>query len=182
MNLPDLQTKVADQLYTCTDNYAPPAAQTDFCCSAPAPTPAAAADAAARSSAPWVADRALQALRQAGLQMHSWPRSRPQVLPLGQSLSPAAANGLHSPGLLPPDHRISGQLSATPSALGRDLRHQSRAVISPRATLSHRHHDSWSSLSAASLRCRTRQLAPRQHALRLARSPSRRTKHQGGRA
>ena len=78
--------------------------------------------------------------------------------------------------------RISGQLSATPSALGRDLRHQSRAVSSPRATLSHRHHESWSSLSAASLRCRTRQLAPGQHALRLARPRSRRAQRHGGRA
>jgi hypothetical protein len=182
MNLSDLQTKLADQLYTCTDNHALPAAQTDFCCSAPAPTPAAAADAAARSSAPWLPHRALQALRQAGLQMRSRPRSRPQVLPLRQSLSTAAANGLHSPGLLLPDHRISGQLSATPSALGRNLRHQSRAVISPRATLSNRHHESWSSLSAGSLRCRTRQLASRQHALRLARQRSRGTRQAGGRA
>lgn len=182
MKISDLQTKLADQLYTCTDKYALPTAQTDFCCSAPAPTPAPAANAATRSSAPWVPHRALQALRQAGLQMRSRPRSRAQVLPLRQSLSTAAANGLHSPGLLPPDFRISGQLSATPSALGRDLRHQSRAVISPRATLSHRHHESWSSLRAASLRCRTRQLAPGQHALRLARQPSRRTRQQGGRA
>jgi hypothetical protein len=121
-------------------------------------------------------------LRQAGLQMSSRPRPRPQVLPLGQSLWTAAANGLHSPGLLPPDFRISGQLSATPSTLGRDLCHQSRAVNSPRATLSHRHHESWSSLSAASLRCRTRQFAPRQHALCLARPRSPRTRHQGGRA
>jgi hypothetical protein len=62
------------------------------------------------------------------------------------------------------------------------LRHQSRAVVSPRATLSHRHHASWSSLSAGSRRCRTRQLAPGQHALRLARQRGRRTKQQGGHA
>src|SRR6516162_7073033 len=108
MNISDLQTKIADQLYTCTDNYALPTAQTDFCCSTPAPTPAAAAGTATLSSAPWLPHRALQALRQARLQMRSWPRARPQVLPFSQSLWTAAANGLHSSGLLPPDLRISG--------------------------------------------------------------------------
>ena len=179
MNLFDLQAKLADQLYTCTDNYALPAAQTGFCCSAPAPTPAAAAGAVARSSASWIPHRALQALRQAGLQMRSRPRSWPQVLSLPQSLSTAAANGLHPPGLLPPDLRISGQLSATPAALGRDLRHQSRAVISARCILRNR-HEPYPSRNLASLRCGSRRPASRQHALRLARSRNRQ-RHRGGR-
>ena len=181
MNISDLQTKLADQLYTCTDSYALPTAQTDFCCSASAPTPAPAADTATRSSAPRLPHRALQALRQAGLQMRSRPRSRAQVLPLRQSLWTAAANGLHSPGLLPPDFRISGQLSATPSTLGRDLRHQSRAVISARYILRNR-HESCPSRNLASLRCRTWQPASRQHALRLARPRSGHTRQEGGRA
>jgi hypothetical protein len=181
VNLSDLQTKLADQLYTCTDDYALPAAQPDFCCSAPASTPAAAGDATARSSTSWFPHRALQTLRQPGLQMRPRPRPRSQVLPLDQSLPTAAANGLHSPRLLPPDHGISGQLSAAPSALGRDLRHQSRAVIPPRGTLRNR-HESCSAVSLGSLRCRTRQPAPRQHALRLARPRSRRAQGHGGRA
>ena len=164
MNRCDLHLKLADQLYTWTDNYAHPAAQTDFCCSASAPTPAPAADAAARSPASWFSHRALQTLWQTRLQMRSRPRPRPQVLPLGQSLRTAAANGLHSPGFSPPDRRISGQLSATPSALGRDLR------------------ESRPSLHLGSIRCRTRQPAPRQHDLRLARPRSRCAGHQGGRA
>lgn len=179
MNLFDLQAKLADQLYTCTDNYVFPAAQTDFCCSAPAPTPAAAAGAAARSSAPWVPHRALQALRQAGLQMRSRPRSWPQVLSFPQSISPAAANGLHSPGLLPPDQRISGQLSATPGALGRDLRHQSRAVITARCILRSR-HEPCPFRNVCSLQCGSRRPASRQHALRLARLRNRQG-HRGGR-
>ena len=180
MNLFDLQTKLSDQLYTCTDDYALAAAQTDFCGSAPAPTPAAAAAAAARSSAPWVPHRALQALRQAGLQMRSRPRSWPQVLSLRQSLSTAAANGLHSPGLLPPDQTISGQLSATPGALGRDLRHQSRTVVSARCILRNR-HESCPSRNLASLRYRTWQPASRQHALRLARPRNSCARYRGGR-
>ena len=180
MNLFDLQTKLADQLYTCTDDYALPAAQTDFCCSASASTPAAAAGAAARSSAPWVPHRALQALRQARLQMRARPRSWPQVLSLPQSLSTAAANGLHSPGLLPPDQTISGQLSATPGALGRDLRHQSRTVVSARCILRNR-HESCPSRNLACLRCRTRQPASRQHALRVARPRNSCARYRGGR-
>lgn len=179
MSLSDLQPKLADQLYTCTDSYALPAAQTDFCCSAPSPTPATAANATARSSASWFPHRALQAVRQTGLQMRSRPRPRPQVLPLRQSLRATPANGLHPPGLSPPDHRISGQLSATPSDFGRDLRHQSRVVIPSRGTLRNR-HESCSSVSIGSLRCRTRQPAARQHALRLARPRSRGARHHGG--
>lgn len=181
MNRCDLHLKLADQLYTWTDDYAHPAAQTDFCCSASAPTTAPAADAAARSPASWFSHRALQTLWQTRLQMRSRPRPRPQVLPLGQSLRTAAANGLHSPGFSPPGRRISGQLSATPSALGRDLRHQSRTARPPRGILRNR-HESRPSLHLGSIRCRTRQPAPRQHGLRLARPRSRCAGHHGGRA
>ena len=180
MNLSDLQPKLADQLYTCTDNHALKTAPTDFCCSAPAPTAATPTHATAGSSAPWFSHRALQALWQAGLQMRSRPRSWPQVLSLGQSLRATAANGLHSAGLLSPEHRISGQLLSAPSDFGRDLRHQSRTVIPPRTTLRNR-YESHPSLDVTSLRCRTRQLASRQHALRLARPRSSCKQHCGGR-
>src|SRR5215469_12355356 len=158
MNLSRLQIKLADQLYTC--------AQTYFCCSTPAPTPATAADATARSSAPWFPHRALQALWQAGLQMRARPWAWPKVLSLGQSLRAATANGLHSPGLSPPDHGISGQLSTTPSDFGRDLRYQSRAVIASRGALRNRRESCL--LSLGSLRCRIWQSAPRQYAFYLA--------------
>ena len=176
MRRSDLQTELADQLYTWPDNYALPAAQTAFCCFAPTPPPAIAPDAPARLPAPRFSHRALQTLWQTRLQMRSRPRSRPKVLPLSQSLRATSANGLHPPGPSPPDHRISGQLSSTPSDFGRNLCHQSRAVISPRGTLRNRHE---SSLNGASLRCQTWQSAPRQHALCLARQASR---HPGGRA
>src|SRR5215831_7454675 len=131
----DLQTQLADQLYTWTDNHALQAAQTDFCCLAPAPPPATAPYAAARSFAPWFSHRALQTLWQAGLQMRPRPRPRPKVLPVGKSLWATAANGLRSAGLSPRNHRISSQLSATPSDFGRDLRHQSRVVVPSRGIL-----------------------------------------------
>jgi|GEM_PF-1128167 len=180
MNLFYLQIQLADQLYTWTDNYAHPAAQTGFCCFAPTQTSAAPAAATARSSTPWFSHRALQTLRQARLQMRSQPRSWPKILSLGQSLRAATANGLHPPGLLSPDHRVSGQLSSASSDFGRDLRDQSRAVISARCTLRNR-HEPCPSRNVASLRCRSRQPASRQHALRLA-GPRNRERHRGGRA
>ena len=181
MRISDLQNKLADQLYTCTDNYALQCAQPDFCCSAQAPTSATAADAAARSAPAWLPHRALQTMWQAGLQMRSRPWSWPEVLPLGESLPATAANGLHSPGLLPPDHRISGQLSAASSVCGRDLHYQSRTVIASRGGLRKR-NEPCPSLSLDSLGCRTWQSAPRQHALCLARQPSSRESHGGRRA
>ena len=181
MNLSDLQPRLADQLYTCTDDHALPTAQTGFCCFASAPTSAASAAASARSSTPWFSHRALQTLWQARLQMRSRPRPRPKILSLGQSLRATTANGLHSPGFLSPDHRISGQLSSASSDFGRDLRHQSRAVIPARCILRNR-HESCPSRNLASLRCRTRQPASRQYALRLARPRNSCARHRGGRA
>src|SRR5215469_3317031 len=177
MNVSGLQTKLADQLYTWTDNHALHTVQTDFCCFAPAPTPATAADATARSSAPWFPHRALQALWQAGLQVRSRPWTWPKVLSLGQSLRATTANGLHSPGLSPSDHGISGQLSATPSDFGRDLHYQLRAVIASRGAL--RNWRESCLLSLGSLRCRIWQPAPRQHAFYLARQRRSRESHGG---
>ena len=181
MNLSDLQARLADQLYTWTDDYALPAAQTDFCCSTPAPTSAAAAAATTRSSTPWFSHRALQTLWQARLQMRSRPRPWPKVLPVGQSLWATTANGLRSAGLSPRNQRISSQLSTTPSDFGRDLRHQSRTVIPARCILRNR-HESCPSRNLASLRCRTRQPASRQYALRLVRQRNSCARHRGGRA
>ena len=181
MKISNLQPRLADQLYTWTDTHALQAAQTDFCCFAPTPPSATAPVPAARLSASWFSHRALQSLWQAGLQMRSWPWPRPKVLPLSQSLRATATNGLHSPGLLPSNHRISGQLSSTPSNCGRDLRHKSRAAIPARGTLRDR-HESGSPLHLGSFRCRIWQSAPRQHALLLARRGNGRKTHRGGRA
>ena len=126
---------IADHLYTWSDNHTHSPAPTVFCCFAPTSPAAPAPAAAARSSVARFPHRALQTLRQAGMQMRPRPRSRPQVLPLAQSLWSATANGLRPPGLLSPGFPISGSLPSAPSDRGRDLRHQSRAVMSPRAAL-----------------------------------------------
>jgi hypothetical protein len=181
MKISNLQLPLADQLYTWPDTYALQTAQTDSCCFAPTPPSATAPAAAPRLPASWFSHRTLQTLWQAGLQMRSWPRPRPKVLPLRQSLWATTANGLHSPGLLPSNHRISGQLSSTPSNFGRDLRHKSRAVIPARGTLRDG-HESGSPFHPASFRCQIWQSAPRQHALRLARRRNGRKAHRGGRA
>jgi hypothetical protein len=180
MNRSDLQTQLADQLHTWTDDYAHSAAQTGFRCPAPATASAAPAAATARSSTPRFSHRALQTLWQAKLQMRSQPRPWPEILSLGQSLRAATANGLHSPGLLSPDRRVSGQLSSASSDLGRDLCYQSRAIISARCILRNQ-HEPCPSRNVASLRCGSWKPASRQHAIRLAR-PRNRERHPGGRA
>ena len=163
----------ADQLYTWPDKNALPTAQTDFCRVASPPPTAIAPPATPRSSFAGLSHRALQAMRQAGMQVRPRPRSWPQVLPLGQSLWPATANGLHPPGLSKPGQRVSRQLPSSPRDLGRGLRHQSRTAMPPRGALSHPHEP-------RSLRSQTRRPAPGQYALRLARRRTQWRSHRGG--
>jgi hypothetical protein len=176
MNRSGLQ---ADQLYTWSDNHALPTAQTDFCRVASASPTVIAPPATPRSSLAGLPHRALQALRQAGMQVRPRPRSWPQVLPLGQSLWPATANGLHPPGLSKPGQRGSRQLPASPPDLGRGLRHQSRTAMPPRGALSHPHEPCFG-LALRSLRSPTRRPAPGQYALRLARQRTQGRSHRGG--
>ena len=126
-----------------------------------------------------LAHRALQAMRQAGMQVRPRPRSWPQILPLGQSLWPATANGLHPPGLSKPGQRVSRQLPPSPRDLGRDLRHQSRTAMPPRGALSPS-HETCSGLARCSLRSQTRRPAPGQYALCLARRRTHGRSHRGG--
>jgi len=170
----------ADQLYTWSDTHALPTAQTNFCRLASTPPTVTAPPATPRSSFAGLPHRALQALRQAGMQVRSWSRSWPQVLPLGQSLWPATANGLHPPGLSKPGQRVSRQLPSSPRGLGRGLRHQSRTAMPPRGALSHL-HEPCSSRALRSLRSPTRRPTPGQYALRLARRRTHGRSHRGGR-
>jgi hypothetical protein len=169
----------ADQLYTWSDTYALPTAQTDFCRVASTPPTAIASPAAPRSSFAGLAHRALQAMRQAGMQVRPRSRSWPQVLPLGQPVWSATANGLHPPGLSAPDHRISCQLPSSTRDLGRGLRHQSRTAMPPRGALSHP-HEPCSRLALRFLRSPTRGSAPGQYALRMARRRTQWRSHRGG--
>ena len=169
----------ADQLYTCTDTHALQTAQTDFCRVASTPPTAIAPPATPRSSLAGLAHRALQALRQAGMQVRPRSGSWPQVLPLGQSLWPATANGLHPPGLSKPGQRVSRQLPSSPRDLGRGLRHQSRTAMPPRGALSNA-HELRSCLALRSLRSQTRRPTAGQYALRLARRRTQWRSHRGG--
>ena len=169
----------ADQLYTWPDTHALPTAQTNFCRVASTPPTALAPPATPRSSFAGLPHRALQTMRQAGMQVRPRSRSWPQVLPLGQSLWPATANGLPPPGLSKPGQRVSRQLPSSPRDLGRGLRHQSRTAMPPRGALSHS-HETCSGLALLSLRSQTRRPAPGQYALRLARRRTQRRSHRGG--
>jgi len=169
----------ADQLYTWTDIHALPTAQTYFCRVASTTPTAIAPPATPRSSFAGLPHRALQAMRQAGMQVRPRPRSWPQVLPLGQSLWPATANGLHPPGLSKPGQRVSRQLPSSPPDLGRGLRHQSRTAMPPRGTLSDPHAPCFR-LALRSLRSQTRRPAPGQYALRVARRRTPWRSHRGG--
>lgn len=169
----------ADQLCTWSDSHAHPTAQTNFCRVASTPPTALTPPAAPRSSFAGLPHRALQALRQAGMQVRSRSRSWPQVLPLGQSLWPATANGLPPPALSKPGQRVSRQLPPSPRDFGRDLRHQSPTAMPPRGALSHL-HEPCSSLALRFLRSQTRRPTPGQYALRLARRRIHGRSHRGG--
>ena len=169
----------ADQLYTWSDTHALPIAQTNFCRLASTTPTAIAPPATPRSSFAGLPHRALQTLRQAGMQVRSRSRSWPQVLPLSQSLWPATANGLHPPGLSKSGQRVSRQLPASPRDLGRGLRHQSRTAMPPRGALSHL-HEPCSRLAFRSLRSQTRRPTPGEYALRLARRRTHGRSHRGG--
>ena len=169
----------ADQLYKWSDNYAHPIAQTDVCRFASTTPTAIAPPAASRSSFAGLPHRALQTMRQAGMQVRPRSWSWAQVLPVGQSLWPPTTNGLHPPGLSKPGQRVSRQLPSSPRDLGRGLRHQSRTAMPPRGALSHL-HEPCSRLALRSLRFQTRRPTPGEYALRLARRRTHGRSHRGG--
>src|ERR1039457_37019 len=91
----------SDQLYTWSDKNGKPA-----CCrlektpsSPPAPTAPAQGDPAR------LADRTLQTLWQARVQMRRRPRPWPQILPFGEPPGLAATNGLCAAGVSRSDYR-----------------------------------------------------------------------------
>ncbi len=84
-------------------------------------------------------DRALQALREAGMQVREGLRPRTQVLPVHQPDRPEATNGLRTPGLSRPGGRVLGQ---PPSGAGdhrRDLTDQPGTPTPQRELVGTRH-------------------------------------------
>src|SRR5580698_2052940 len=82
-----------------------------------------------------LADRALQTLWQAGMQMRRRSRPWPQVLSFGEPSGLASANGLCAAGVPRPDRRVCRQLPPGPRNPGSDLRDQPRTVAPPGGAL-----------------------------------------------
>src|SRR5712691_570490 len=161
MNLGQLQS---DQSYTWSDRDA----EENCCRSAQTPPGAAAPTAPAGGDPARLTDRALQTLWQAGLQMRQRSWSRAQVLSVGELPGLAATNGLRAAGGLRPNQGVSGQLSASPRALGGDLRDQSRTAAPPRDALKSS-NESCTFLAQRTARCGIGRCAARQYARRMAR-------------
>src|SRR6266852_2402179 len=128
----------SDQLYTWSEKNGKPA-----CCrlektpsSPPTPTATAQGDPA------WLADRALQALWQAGVQMRRRPRPWPQILPFGEPPGLAATNGLCAARVSRSDYRVHCQLPPGARDLRSDLRDQPRTAAPPGGALNGHHERS----------------------------------------
>src|SRR5436305_12923845 len=104
---------VSDQYYTWSDENT----EADHRRLAKAPPSAPAPTASAQSRPPWFPHRALQALRQARMQMRPRPRSWPQILSVGELSRPASANGLCPAGVLRAGERVAGQFPPRPRNL-----------------------------------------------------------------
>src|SRR5437016_13636650 len=118
----------SDQLYTWSDRNEEKRA----CChlettssGSPAPTASTQGDPAR------LADRALQTLWQARMQVRRWSRSWTQVLPFGKLPGIAAADGLCAAGVARPNFGVRRQLPPGPRDLRGDLRDQPRTAAPP---------------------------------------------------
>ena len=155
---------LSDQFYTWSDEYTHGTrcctSQTPQCpCTSVAPTPIHPA---------WLPDRAIQAMRQARMQMCRWSRAWTQILSVGELSGPAAADGLRAQGDLWAGVGVSRQLSTDPRDSGRDLRDQPRVAASSRGALK-RLHERIASYPTWSDRCGSWRRASGQYAGWLAR-------------
>src|ERR1700709_583536 len=99
------------------------------------PRAIAEANAGVRDALARLAHRALQALRQTGLQVRRWARSWPQVLSVRELSRAPTANGLRASGRLRRRHPTFGELPQGPRDHRRDLRDQPRTITPPRGAL-----------------------------------------------
>jgi len=168
-----------DQLNTWSDTYATQPAQAALVRLAKASAATLAPAAASRSLAPRFPHRAIQALRQAGMQMRPRSRSRPQVLPLHKLPRTAPANGLCAPGFLAAGHRSSRPLPSLSRVGGGNLRDQWRAPA-PARVLVKEDHAQPESIPFHSFRYAHGCPPPRQYARRLAEERTRLVAHSRG--
>jgi len=139
---------LSDQLYTWSDEYThrtrccPPQTPQGPCPSATAPS----------IDSSWLSNRAIQAMRQAWMQMCRWFRPWAQVLSVGELSGPTATDGLRAPGSLRESFGVTRQLSANARDFGRDLRDQPRVAASSRGSLT-RLHETVASHPSCTDRC-----------------------------
>jgi hypothetical protein len=127
---------LSDQSYTWSDEYA----ERIRCRAAKTPQRSCAPTSPSEIDSARLPDRALQTLRQAGMQVCRWARTWTEVLSVGKLSRPAAANGLRAAGSLWANSGVSRQLSQKPRDSGNDLRDQSGTSAPPRGALE-RHHE-----------------------------------------
>ena len=133
---------ISDQLYNWSDNepFRSP------CRTAPATPGSGQATAPARTlySARFV-DRTLQTLWQARLQVWPGPRSRSQVLFVGQPARHATRDGLRASAVRSTGLRVRPQLPASASAAGANLQRKSRVIAAPGEVLTFSEHGAFGS-------------------------------------
>ena len=125
----------SDQWYTWSDEH-----RNGTCCCTSQTPQCPCASAAAPSIYPaWLSNRAIQAMRQTGMQMCRWSRAWAQVLSVGELSGHASTDGLRAPGGSWTGFGVSCQLSADARDSGRDLRDQPRVAAPPRGALTRLH-------------------------------------------
>jgi len=127
---------ISDQLYTWSDEYSKRvryrAAKTPQRSCAPASS--------AEIDSARLPYRALQTVRQAGMQVCRGSRTWAEILSIGKLSRSAAANGLRAAGSLWANSAASRQLSPKPRDSGNNLRDQPRTSAPPRGAVE-RHHE-----------------------------------------
>jgi hypothetical protein len=166
----------SDQLYTWSDEYPPSVS----CYVAKAPQYSSASTPSPPSDPPRFSHRALQTMRQAGMQMRRRSGPWPQVLFVGQLSWFAAADGLRAAGVVRANRRVPRQLPSSPRDSGIYLRDQSRTAAQTRGALGVCHAPSEFRHPDAD-GCPISWHAPGQYAGGLARQRCQRFAHRGGR-
>jgi hypothetical protein len=124
-----------DQLYTWSDEYT----HGTGCYTSQTPQRPCPSATAPSIDSSWLSNRAIQAMRQAWMQMCRWFRTWTQVLSVGELSGLAATDGLRTPGGLRGSFGVTRQLSANARDSGRDLRDQPRVAASSRGALTRLH-------------------------------------------
>ena len=127
-----LNHPVSEQLFNCSEHYASVPRQ--FAPQTPNPDPTPSPSGPPRGSR--LAHRALSALRQARLPLRLRPRSRSQILFVGQLPQWPPATPIPLSAAVPSGASLVKKLSARARSVGTDLRHQPRILTPPGESLS----------------------------------------------